>query len=159
MHRSLRSRLALAALVLAPALAACFADEDEAVLARGESVGRLVVERLTENEAIETVRLGDLSPFRWERLYVFAPHTAAETVVDSLGRPWPLAARTGIAVLDTANLLVFTAGGEVIAATMHPKRYGDFEPALTGRSYTPDEAVFRVERTAENTPMFRRAGR
>lgn len=154
MRRPLRSRLALAALALAPALAACFADEDEAVLARGEAVGRLVVERLSENKELETVRLGELSPFRWERLYVFAPGTAPQTIVDSLGRPWPLAERTGIAVLDTANLLVFTAGGEVIAATMHPKRYGDFAPALTGRGYAPDEAVFRVERTAENTPYF-----
>ena len=148
-----RARACLAALLVVAATA-CFESADEAIWARGESVGRLVVERLSARDAPEILRLGDLPPFRWERLYLFAPYTPAQVVTDSLGFAWPGAAASRIAQLDTATLMVFTAGGTVIAATMHPRKYGDFAPDLLNRGYTPAEATFRVERTAENTPRF-----
>ncbi|HEY0971576.1 MAG TPA: hypothetical protein VGE02_11470 [Gemmatimonadales bacterium] len=151
-----RLRLAAALLVVAASVVACFRDADEAVWARGEAVGRLVVERLTENEKLRQVDLAQLAPFRWDRLYVFGPYTPARVVTDSLGHPWPGAEASRIAQVDTANLIVFTAGDEVIAATMHPRRYGDFTSELLGRGYAPSEAVFTVERSAEGTPVFGR---
>lgn len=153
-----RFRLRLLPLLLVATVAtttACFRDADEAMWARGEAVGRLVVERLSENEQLREVDLAQLAPFRWERLYLFGPYTPARVVTDSLGHPWPGAEASGIAQLDTANLMVFTAGDEVVAATMHPRRYGDFTSDLLGRGYAPSEAVFRVERSAEGTPVFR----
>lgn len=149
--RRLPALLAAAAL----SLAACARSADDAVWARGEAVGRLVVERLSENEKLRQVDLGQLTPFRWERLYIFAPHTPATVVTDSLGHPWPGAEASRIAQVDTANLLVFTAGDEVIAATMHPRRYGDFAPERLGRGYAPTEATFQVERGPNGAPLFR----
>jgi hypothetical protein len=148
-----RPRPLLAALLVVLA-AACFESAEEAMWARGESVGRLMVERLSARDAPEVLRLGDLAPFRWERLYLFAPYTPPQVVTDSLGFAWPGAEASRIAQVDTATLMVFTAGREVIAATMHPRKYGDFAPALLGRGYTPAEATFRVTRTAERTPLF-----
>ena len=145
----------LLAVVTIISTAACFRSEEDAVWARGEAVGRLVVERLTENEKLRVVDLAQLAPFRWERLYIFGPYTPAQLVTDSLGYPWAGAEASRIAQVDTANLVIFTVDDEVVAATMHPRRYGDFASELLGRGYAPSEAVFRVERSAESTPVFR----
>ncbi len=143
-----------AALLLVAAPLACARDADDAVWARGEAVGRLVVERLSENERLETVDLAQLAPFRWERLYLFGPYTPASVVTDSLGHAWPGAEASRIAQVDTANLVIFTVGDDVVAATMHPRRYGDFTDDLLGRGYAPAEARFTVTRSAEGTPVF-----
>ena len=82
------------------------------------------------------------------------PATPASVVTDSLGHPWPGAEASRIAQVDTANLVVFTVGDEIVAATMHPRRYGDFTTDLLGRGYAPAEARFTVTRSAEGTPMF-----
>jgi hypothetical protein len=151
----MRRLLALLAVTATLATTACFRDAEDATWARGEAVGRLVVERLTENEKLRVVDLAQLAPFRWDRLYIFGPYTPAELVTDSLGHPWAGAEASRIAQVDTANLLVFTSGDEVVAATMHPRRYGDFTTELLGRGYAPAEARFEVERSGEGTPLFK----
>lgn len=151
----MRRLVTLLAVTAALSTAACFRSEEDAVWGRGEAVGRLVVERLTENERLRVVDLAQLAPFRWERLYIFGPYTPAQLVTDSLGHPWGGAEASRIAQVDTASLMIFVAGDEVVAATMHPRRYGDFTSELLGRGYAPSEARFEVERSAEGTPVFK----
>lgn len=148
-HFSLSRRLTLTVVMVVGvmfAASACSRDPESARWARGEAVGRLVAELLQQKDSVQTINLAELAPFRWDRLYIFAPHTTAPTVEQALGRPWSGAERSGIAQVDTATLLVFMAGDDIVAATMHPRAYGDFaaDAATTPRS--PAGALFRVER-------------
>lgn len=128
------------------AASGCSTDAESARWSRGEAVGRLVAELLLKKDSVQTVNLAELAPFRWDRLYIFAPHTSATTVEQALGEPWIGAERSNIAQLDTATLLVFMAGKEIVAATMQPREYGDFTPAASSSPLSPAQALFRVER-------------
>lgn len=150
MPRPPRRRLALLLLLALPP--ACGGDRETLVWARGSTIGRLVAERVDASGASGTpatmVDLGALPPFRWERLFVFGPGTPPAAVRDSLGFAWPGAARGGAQLGDSAHLVIFSAAGEVLAATSLPRRLVDFAPETADRGYTPAEARFRVERTA-----------
>lgn len=141
-------RLALTLILALATLAACSRDPESARWSRGEAVGRLVAELLQQKEPPDSINLADIAPFRWDRLYIFAPHTSAQAVDQALGVTWVGAERSGIAQVDTAALLVFMVGDDIVAATMHPRAYGDFVPSAGGPPRTPARAVFRVERTA-----------
>ena len=155
--RRLPARLLLAAVLLVVTAAACSRDPERARWARGESVGRLVAQLLQEADTSARLSLGELAPFRWQQLYIFAPRTTPDSVRRAIGIDWPGAEASGIATADTAALLVFTADGGVIAATMHPRDYGDFVPVATGQPLTPDQAVFRAQRPAGGRWTVRRA--
>ena len=154
-RRSAARRL-LAALVLVTAVGACTRDPERARWARGESVGRLVAQLLQDADSSARLSLGELAPFRWQHLYIFAPHTSPDSVRRAIGIDWPGATASGLATADTAALLVFTAEGDVIAATMHPRDYGDFVPVATGQPLDPAEAVFTATRPAGGRWTIRR---
>jgi hypothetical protein len=118
---------------------------------RGKAAGGVLAQRVRDTTATgaQPVRLGDLVPFRFDRLYVFGPYTPARVVRDSLRIAWPGAAASQIESSDGANLLVFVGGGQVIAAVMQPRELGDFADEARGRGYTPEEANFAVT-TAPN---------
>lgn len=151
--------LLLAALTLAPA--ACNRDPESVRWVRGEAVGRLVAELLQQKDSVNSVNLADLAPYRWDSLYIFPPRTSAAAVGSAMGIEWEGAERSGIAQVDTAALLVFTQGGEVVAATMHPREYGDFVPSATvvGSGAIPsDRARFDVVRPSGGGRLMYRAG-
>ncbi len=144
-----RRRTALAKVLLLGAILAtggCSGDPESARWSRGEAVGRLVAEVLQKKDSVRTVNLAELAPFRWDRLYIFAPHTSASAVEQAIGKPWSGAERSNIAQLDTATLLVFMAGDEIVAATMQPRDYGDFTAAASVSPRSPAQGLFRVER-------------
>lgn len=142
---ALTTALAIGALAIA---SACSRDPESARWARGEAVGRLVAALLQQKDTVRSINLAELAPFRWDRLYIFPPHTRAPEVEQSLGAPWSGAERSGIARVDTAALLVFMAGDEIVAATMHPREYGDFVPVAGTAARSREQALFRVERPA-----------
>ena len=151
--------LALGAAILVAT--ACARDPESSRWARGESVGRLVAELLQQKDSVDSVNLADLAPYRWDSLYIFPPHTTPAAVDSTLGMDWGGAEGSGIAQVDTAALLVFTSGGEVVAATMHPREYGDFVPsATTGESgaIPSDRARFDVVRPAGGGRLMYREG-
>ncbi len=142
-------RIAFATVLFVGAIVAasgCSSDPESARWSRGEAVGRLVAEVLLKKDSVQTVNLAELAPFRWDRLYIFAPYTTPSTVEQSLGQPWSGAERSNIARVDTATLLVFMAGNEIVAATMQPRDYGDFTPAAGTSPRSPAQALFTVER-------------
>ncbi len=142
-------RIAFATVLFVGAIVAasgCSSDPESARWSRGEAVGRLVAEVLLKKDSVQTVNLAELAPFRWDRLFIFAPYTTTSTVEQSLGQPWSGAERSNIARVDTATLLVFMTGNEIVAATMQPRDYGDFTPAASTSPLSPGQALFRVER-------------
>ncbi|MHB1224129.1 MAG: hypothetical protein ACYC2G_08830 [Gemmatimonadaceae bacterium] len=153
--RRLTLTWAVVALGVLTLTGACTSDPESARWARGEAVGRLVAELLQQKTPVQSVNLADLTPFRWDRLYIFAPHTSSSAVEEALGRPWSGAERSGIARVDTAALLVFVAGDDIVAATMHPREYGDFVPVAGTSARSQAQALFRVERPAEGSWLMR----
>lgn len=128
---------------------ACAGDAGSAVWGRGEAVGQLVQERVSRADGGTRVDLRDMAPFRWEALYVLAPGTSLDSVHAALGGPLPGEARLGAQVPDSATLLVFTAGRDVLAAAFLPRARVEMAPAAAGRRYAPDSAAFRVEAAGE----------
>lgn len=159
-HRRLATAAFLTALLATSLTSACAGDPESVRWARGEAVGRLVAELLQQKDSVDTVNLADLAPFRWDSLYIFPPRTPVSVVDSVIAIPWGGAELSGIARVDTAALLVFTDGGEVVAATMHPREYGDFVPSSTvgGPGAIPsDRARFDVVRPAGGGRLMRRA--
>lgn len=150
--RSIALTVALGALAV---IGACNRDVESARLARGEAVGRLVAELLQQKDSVQYINLAELAPFRWDRLYIFAPHTSAAAVDAAIGEPWSGAELSGIARVDTATLLVFLAGREIVAATMHPRDYGDFVPVAGMSARSPAQARFRIDRSKKGSWLMR----
>ena len=55
-----------------------------------------------------------------------------------------------------AQLLVFTAGGDVVAAAALPADAARFDDGLLGRSYASDSATFAVRRDGDAPPRLTR---
>jgi hypothetical protein len=148
------ARAILAVVVLFAA--GCVRDAESAIEARGAAVSYVLAEQVERGPGT-SVNLADLSPFRWDRMYLFGPRTPASTVRDSVRVAWPGAAGVvGSATPDSVNLLVFVGGGQVLAVTAHPRRRGDFVPARVGRGYAPAEALFVVDSASEGGAGVRR---
>lgn len=138
------------ALLLLLGAPACAGDGGAAVWGRGEAVRQLVQSEVQRADGGSRVDLRDLAPFRWETLYVLAPGTPADSVTAAIGASLPGAARLGgPQVSDSATLLVFTAGGDVIAAALLPHARVEVDAAATGRRYGPDSAGFRIQGLGE----------
>ena len=147
----MRPRTLAAALLLA---AACAGDPARGVWARGEAVAQLLAEQARDVESGTTLRLADLSPFRWERLYVLPPGDAPAAIADSLGADWPALAGGAPVGREGAPRLVFVAGGAVVAAGVLPADAAELAPELLGRSWPADSAVVRVDRREGAVPRL-----
>lgn len=150
MRPSAQARLAATAALATLALGGCTYDAETAVEARGAAVSYVLAEQV-EGGLGTSLSLADLAPFHWDRLFVFAAGTPTSTIRDSVPVRWPGLAHYGATVPDSVTLLVFVAGGQVLAAAAHPRTRGDFAPERTGRGYAPAEAVFRVDSTRVGT--------
>jgi hypothetical protein len=147
----LRAPTLIAATLLA---AACVRDPAGTTWARGEAVAQLLAEQVRAVEPGTVLRLADLAPFRWDRLYLLPPGLPAAAVVDSLGPGWPALADAGPAGRESAPRLVFVAGGAVGAAAALPLDAVELDAALLGRGYAPADAGFRVQRRSGATPRL-----
>ena len=98
-----------------------------------------------EREGEATLRLEALTPFGWDRVYIFPPYTTPEGVRKSLGFDWPKASAIGIDSRDDINLLVFVKDGRVVQYVAYPRVHGDFHQLGDPSGYSPEEAVFVVE--------------
>src|SRR5512133_103359 len=70
-------------------LGGCVHDAESAIEVRGEALSYVLAEQVQSVARGTTVNLADLAPFRWERLYVFAPGTSASIIRDSVRVAWP----------------------------------------------------------------------
>jgi len=75
---------------------------------------------LYENGDVPYVDLGEITPFSWERVYVFSPYTSLTTLDDTFGLSWRKSCFTDIENLETYALLVFTERSKVIHCLEYP---------------------------------------
>lgn len=104
-----------------------------------------------EQALIETVKKGigtvflmrDITPFEWDRMYVFQPYTTSAEINRRLGFEWSGAKSSGIEMFDSIKLLVFVKDKEVVADVVYKVWNGNFiEDGSHG--YRVEEAKFRV---------------
>jgi hypothetical protein len=134
------------ALVILALAMACSPDPSRAAWRRGEAITQIVAERARAVDPGATLSLRDLAPFRWERLYVVDGAGPQAALRDSLGASWSAVSATAPTAKAGDAVLVFLAGGQVIAAAALPTEAARLAPELVGRGYAPDEAAFHVER-------------
>lgn len=135
-------------------LAGCATDPVSTVWRRGEAVVQLLAEQTRGVEPGTAMSLADLVPFRWERLYLVPAAGPSAAVRDSLGPGWATLAAGAPTDRPGAPLLLFLAGGEVVAAGALPPAAAGLDPALLGRGYAPDEARFRMRRDSGAPPRL-----
>ena len=109
-------------------------------------VGTIAQDWTNEGEGETFLRLQDITPFAWERVYMFAPYTAAGRIEETLGFAWPQAKSIGIDYRDDITLLVFVNGGKVVRYLAFPRVSGDFSAVTRSKGFTPKEAVFVVRK-------------
>lgn len=97
-----------------------------------------------------------VTPFLWDKLYIFSPYTTSEVINKTLKLKWDKIECSSIASNDSINLLVFLKDGKVVNYLEHPRNV-DFEPLARNsdqnhknipESFSPDTAVFAI--TLEN---------
>jgi len=101
----------------------------------------------------DELRLGELAPFAWERLFVFGPYTRRASAEAVLGFEWPEIDRYGIDVSDAFFLMVFVGGTEVVHAEKHPRCAPDFAEQGIARPLDPDDVL--VYRELGRCPIVR----
>jgi hypothetical protein len=114
---------------------------------RDPSAVRAAVTAAVQQGPGTELRLATVTPFAWRRVYIFAPYTPLNLLRDSLRlRTLGDAERLGRGIdgRDDMTLLVFTFAQGTQASMELPRFPVDFGPELVGRSYGPEDAVFRV---------------
>lgn len=102
------------------------------------------VERKWSSDNSSPIRLKDLTDFPWDRVHIFTPYQATETIDENLGYVWQPARSIGLYQRDDVNLLVFTNNGQVVFYVKHERHLGDFKGNYKKGGYSSDEAIFQV---------------
>jgi hypothetical protein len=79
-----------------------------------------VARKRSSNEEV-TVKIKDLTDFKWDKVYIFPPYTGLETIDNDLGFVWPQARSIRTDYRDDINLIVFTDNKQVVAYVEHPR--------------------------------------
>jgi hypothetical protein len=89
-----------------------------------------------------------ITPFAWDRVFIYGPYTPHQAIHDSLGFYWDGISRTTIPQSEGVDLVVFVNRDKVVHWFEHPCDRGDLG-ALTldltdPKGYTREEAKFLV---------------
>jgi hypothetical protein len=114
-----------------------------------EQALRDAIEPARETRQPIQIELKALTPFSWDRAFVFGPYTTSDRIESTLGIRWPAAADFDLARRDDICLIVFMSGSSVVSAVAFPRQYGDFTRAATPRGLAPQEARFQVSHDPE----------
>ena len=104
------------------------------------------------------VRIVELMPFDFDRMWIFPPATPAGAIRDSLGVAGAELDDERLNARGDSTLLVFVRGSRLVLAVSHPPSLGEFHPELANRGLRQEEAVFRVDSaSAPGRPVLRPA--
>jgi len=83
-------------------------------------------------------------PFAYDRVYIAGPRTPAAVIEAAMkSDAWIPEMTRGIENADHFHLLLFETRGKLVPATLL-RSVADFDPALVGRVYGPEDARFRL---------------
>ena len=94
-------------------------------------------------------------PFAYDRVYIAGPRTPAAQIAEAMkSDAWMPELTRGIENADHFHLLLFETRGKLVPATLL-RSVADFDPAITGRMYGPEDARFRLQPAASGgAPML-----
>jgi len=98
-------------------------------------------------ETKQPLKVADVTPFTWQRLFAFKPAQSPDQINGALGFHW---ATDYSDQTDTYCLLVFVSGKTVVHSLLFPRYQGDCKTIDTG-PYTTTTAVFSVMSTHKTT--------
>ena len=91
----------------------------------------------------DRLKLGHITHFAWDRMFVFPPNTPTSEISKLLGRPVPGAITgSGIEQRDDIHLLVFLDGQSIAQVSAISRNTADFFVGLVGISLDYNNAVF-----------------
>ncbi len=108
-----------------------------------------------KNQNSDIIDISKLTPFSWDRLYIFKPFTPIKSINSELGFTWEEANKTLINQDDSYNLLVFTIKNEVVNYIKWPRGKGDFSKIeTTVYPYESAKFLLKQEKFGEQDWLF-----
>jgi hypothetical protein len=94
-------------------------------------------------------------PFAFDSVYIAGPRTPAAQIQAAMGNTeqWIPELTRGIENHDHFHLLLFETRGMLVPATLL-RSVADIDPALTGRTFGPEDARFRLRPAAGGAPTL-----
>ena len=102
------------------------------------------IETRLRNGHVSTIRLSEITDFKWEKAFLFGPYTPDIDIQQTLGFEWPEVKKFGLGSSGTFWLLVFTEGNHVVRAEEISITEAVFTEKCLGRALSPTQAVFSV---------------
>ena len=90
--------------------------------------------------------LAEHTRFAWDKVCIFGPYTADETIEAVTGVQGAAEQAHGIQSNDGINVLLFVSEDRIAESVEHPRRRGDFGPDVVGKCYSRGQANFSVRR-------------
>lgn len=93
-------------------------------------------------------------PFAYDRVYIAGPRTPAAQIEAAMKvEEWIPEFTRDIENQDHFHLLLFDVKGKLVPATL-AKSVADFDPAIVGRMYGPDDSRFSVRPGVTGVPVL-----
>lgn len=108
--------------------------------------------QLYKNGKVDAIDISSITPFEWEKLYLFSPYSPAELIFKTLGFSGDI--KSYISTDDGIILFVFVKDKKVVQYMDYP-RNTDFIAVVNDSGYNPAEAVFILDnegRVVRKTP-------
>lgn len=97
---------------------------------------------LYKNGKVDAIDISTITPFEWEKLFLFSPYSTAEQIFKTLGFSDDI--KSFISYDDGIILFVFVKGNKVVQYLDYP-RNPDFYSVVRESGYSPSEAVFVLD--------------
>ncbi len=110
-----------------------------------QKIEEKVTRIINGNDIIKEIDMTSLTPFNWDKLYIFKPYELTESVDNELEFDWDIPKNISILHDEINNLLVFTKNDSVVTYIQWPKDKGDFMRIET-LMYSNDSAKFILKK-------------
>jgi hypothetical protein len=97
---------------------------------------------LYKNGKVNGIDISSITPFEWEKLYLFSPYSTAEQIFKTLGFTDDI--KSYISADDGIILFVFVKDKKVVQYLDYP-RNPDFNSVVRESGYSPSEAIFVLD--------------
>lgn len=104
---------------------------------------RLLKTRILEiDKSVETVKLSELTPFKWDEVYSFAPYMSREDIHKAIGYRWSGVKET---VNEGMNQILFMNKGKVVCYVYGYPSHNGYGITFNEESYKNGTAAFKYE--------------
>lgn len=93
---------------------------------------------------VDVIDISTITPFAWEKLYLFGPYSSKEQIVEVTGIRRLGSLETMIEYSDGIVLFVFVDQNKIVKY-MDYHRSPDFTYSIRESGYTPSEAIFVLD--------------